>query len=189
MSIWSTIVSTPFSLKDAKVATWTSTNVYGTANDVASVQGIEITPDITSAQLEGDNRITASATTLRRATVNLTFGGLRLETWAVMTGFSVSTGGTTPNRYESIPIVDTDVCFPYFGLIGKADAAECSGDVHVWAPKAKIESYGPVTFTQNGFVNVAVTMSCEDDGTAEAVEWIQHETATDAVLPPTYITS
>ena len=61
------IASPQFGLADAKIATWNATNDYGTEVDVMSVQLLGVTMQTVSADLTGDDQITATASRACRA--------------------------------------------------------------------------------------------------------------------------
>lgn len=189
--IWSEIgAGTPFNLTDCKVALWSSEGSFGAAEDVAAITSFEVTADVVSGMLEGDGGVVANASFSQRATGSLTFGGIPIDMWAIISGSTKKSGGSTPNRYESIPLVQVGQCYPYFAICGRSTTENCASDVHVWIPKAKIESIGTVTLAKGAFVQANIEFMAISDGTTyEAVEWVTHETATDVTIPVTYITS
>lgn len=60
-----------FGLNDAKIATWTSTGVYGTLVDVMGVQMAQVTAQVISAIANGDDKIVAAATRLTGMSLQL----------------------------------------------------------------------------------------------------------------------
>jgi hypothetical protein len=129
-----------FGLSDAKIATWTAAGAYGTVTDVMSVQMVGVTLQYSSAQLEGDDAITATAARAIGGQVTLRFGSISLDVLAILTGKAVG----TISSVEQVAIEGGDR-MPYFGLIGKALAEEGSGDTWVFVPKAKITNWSTAT--------------------------------------------
>ena len=187
--IWSDIdAGTPFNLVDCQIALRSGEGTHGTAEDVPSITSVAVTPDVVSAMLEGDGQITSSSSFAQRATGTMTFGGISIDMWAIITGTTKLSGGTTPNQYEALAIVSAGTCFPYFGVIGKATTDNCTGDVQVWMSKVKIESIGEVSLGKGTYVQATINFSALADGTTyPAVQWITHETAVSVTIPPTYI--
>jgi hypothetical protein len=75
----------PFGLADCQVQTWASAGTYnGTMTDVASIQQIGVTQQVTQAQLTGDNQITATAANTIGATAKLRFGGLNFDSLGII---------------------------------------------------------------------------------------------------------
>jgi len=189
--IWSDIdAGTPFNLTDCKVALWNSEGSFGTAQDVPAIKSMEITTNVVSGKAEGDGGVIAVASLVEDASGVLTFTGISIDMWALITGTTKKAGGTTPNRYEAIAITPVGQCLPYFAVCGKAQSDQCGKDVHLWAPKIKVESFGGVSLMKGGFIEGTINFIAIADGTTyEAVEWVTHETATDVTIPVTYITS
>ena len=75
-----------FGLNDVKVATWNATDDYDTAVDVPSVQLMGTTLQTVSAQLEGDDEITASAARAIGGEVRVRFGSISIAALEIMLG-------------------------------------------------------------------------------------------------------
>lgn len=173
-----------FGLNDAKIATWNSAGSYGTLVDIMSIQMMNVTMQQVSAQLEGDDRITATAARAIGGTAQMRFGGLNLDSLAVMLGIAVG----TISSVDQILIAGGDV-MPYFGMIGKANAEEGGGDTWVFLPKGKIVSDFTLFQGEYGsFVIPEVTVQLVDDASYGIINLITHPTALDiTVMPPVNI--
>lgn len=176
-----------FGLTDVKIANWIATNSYGTAVDVPSVQLMGAVLRILSAQLEGDDKITATAARSIAGQSQLRFGSVSIAALEVMLGNTSTASGTTPNAQDHLKVSGGDN-MPYFGICGKALAEEGSGDLHVFLPKVRITS--DVTLASLEYGNFAIpelTVDAIDDTTFGIVNLIEHETAVAVAIPPTNI--
>jgi len=188
--IWSDIdAGTPFNLVDCKIALWTAEGTFDTAEDVPAITGIDITPNVVSGQGPGDGGIVSVASFVESASGSMKFTGISIDMMAIITSTTKKSGGTTPNRYEALSLASVGTCMPYFAICGRSTTDQCK-DVHVWIPKAKIESLGAVTLGKGVYYEAVVNFIALADGTTyEAAEWVTHETATAVTIPVTYITS
>ena len=174
-----------FGLSDAKVQTWSSAGSYsGTITDIMSVQMIGVTMQMVSAQLTGDDQITATASRAIGGTVRMRFGGINLDGLAIITGKSVG----TISSVEQLNIEGGDR-MPYFGIIGKALAEEGTGDFWVYCPKAKLMGDFQIAMLEYGnFAIPEVTVQLVNDASYGIINLVTH--ATDVaitVMPPANI--
>jgi hypothetical protein len=176
-----------FGLNDCKVATWTATDTYGTEVDVPSVQMMGTSLQQVSAQLEGDDQITDTQSSVTGVEVRLRFGSVSLAALEVILGQAISSSGSTPNRVSQIKLGGSDK-MPYFGICGAANATQGTGDTHVFIPKAKV--MGNVALTSMEYGQYAIpelTVFGVNDTTYDAMVLIEHETATAVAIPPTNV--
>lgn len=173
--------SPSFGLADVKVASWSSAGSYGSLQDVMSVQALNVTMQQVSAILNGDDQITATAANAIGGQAVFRFGGISLDALAIMTGKAVG----TISSVEQIQIEGGDR-MPYFGIIGKALAAEGTGDTWYYLPKAKITgdfSFGQMEY--GTFTIPEVTVQLVNDASYGIINIITHPTALDiTVMPP-----
>lgn len=176
-----------FGLRDCKIASWTSTGVYGTAVDVPSVQMMGATLQQVAAQLEGDDSIQATAARAIGGQVQLRFGSVSIGALEVMTGQSATSSLSTPNQVKGLKIAGGDN-MPYFGIVGQAYAEEGDGDLHVFIPKCKITGDIQLANLQYGqFAIPEMTVQAVDDATYGVIYLIEHETAVAVAIPPANI--
>jgi hypothetical protein len=173
-----------FGIRDCKIATWSSAGSYGTVTDVMSIQMMGVTMQQTSAQLEGDDEITATAARAIGGQAQMRFGGLNLDSLAVMLGIAV----TTISSVDQIQIAGGDV-MPYFGTIGKYNAEEGGGDTWAFLPKGKIVSdFTLIQGEYGSFAIPEVTVQLVSDASYGVINIITHPTALDiTVMPPANI--
>lgn len=171
-----------FGLNDCKIQNWASAGTYdGSITDVMSIQMLGVTMQQVSAQLTGDDRITATAARAIGGQVQMRFGGANLDSLAVLLGIAVG----TISSVDQIQIAGGDA-MPYFGIIGKALAEEGGGDFWVYCPKAKIVSDFTLAQMEYGsFVIPEVTVQLVDDDSYGVINLITHPTALAiTVMPP-----
>lgn len=176
-----------FGLSDVKVATYNATDDYATAVDVPSVQMLGVSLQQVSAQLEGDDQITDSQSSAIGTETRLRFGSVSLAALEVMLGQSISSSGSSPNQVQQIKMSGGDK-MPYFGIVGRADATQGSGDTQVFIPKCKI--MGDVTLASLEYGQYAIpemTVQAVDDTTYGLVIVIEEETAAAVAIPPTNV--
>lgn len=174
-----------FGLADAKVQTWTSAGTYsGSITDIMSVQMIGVTLQQVSAQLTGDDRITATAARAIGGQVQMRFGGINLDALAVILGKAIG----TISSVEQI-LLPGGHRFPYFGIIGKALAEEGGGDFWVYCPKAKLMGDFQIAMLEYGnFAIPEVTVQLVDDESYGIINLITHPTdLAITVMPPANI--
>lgn len=176
-----------FGLNDVKIAAWNATNSYGSAVDVPSVQMMGATLRMMSAELTGDDRITAAAARAIGGQVRIRFGSINIRALEVLLGNTATSSVASPNAVKSFRVVGGDN-MPYFGIVGKALAEEGSGDTLVFLPKVKIMS--DVTLAQLEYGTFAIPefeALAVDDDTYGAINIIERQTAGSVVIPPANI--
>jgi len=174
-----------YGLNDVKIATWDATNDYDTAVDVPSVQLMGTTLATISAQLEGDDTITASAARAVGGEVRVRFGSISIAALEVLLGNTSTASGSAQDHLK----VSGGDDMPYIGICGKAVAAEGTGDTHIFIPKCKL--MGDLTIAQleyGAFAIPEATIQIVDDATFGLINVIEHATAADVAIPPTNIT-
>ena len=142
-----------------------------------------------SAQLEGDDRITATATVAISGTVTLRMGSVDNRVIAVLAGAEHSSAG----GYSILKVTAKN--FPYIGVVGQSRAAEGGGDTHLFIPKLKCTEGFEVRFEYGQFSIPEITLTAvpDDNFLDEANDpllfgLVGHETATtDVDLPPSEI--
>ena len=174
-----------FGLEDVKIAVWNSAGSYGDEVDVPSVQMYGAILKIVSAQLEGDDQITASAARAVGGESRIRFGSVSIAALEVLLGNDSTASGSTPTAQDELRMIGGDN-MPYFGICGKALAEEGSGDLHVFLPKVRIMQDVELATLQYGqFAIPELTVAAISDSSYGIINLIEHETATTVVIPPT----
>lgn len=178
-----------FGLRDAKIGVHNGDGTYGTLVDVYSVQLYSVQSQTTNAELTGDDSITAVHAIARSAQIQLRFGSVQLGVLEVLTGKTLQSSGATPNIRREMLFDNHN--FPYFGLVGKANAAEgASSETHLAVCKVKVMEGFQVSFEYGAFSIPEITaMAVPDPDYTPAANTIfhivQYESGTAVALPPT----
>jgi hypothetical protein len=138
MPDWGISGAPSFGMRDAKVATRLSAGIYGPMVDVPSVQLLNIVAQMIGGELPGDDAITDSHSQVNKGQARIRFGSVSLAVLEKITGMALASSGSTPNRVRRMKFSPRSN--PYFGLCGKMDSTNGTGDIHVWCPQAKIVS-------------------------------------------------
>lgn len=174
-----------FGLSDTKVQTWASAGVYsGAITDIMSVQQVGFTLQQISAILTGDDQETATDTRSIGGSLQFRFGGLNLDGLAIILGKAISTISSVEQQG-----LQGGHRMPYFGLIGKALAAEGGGDTWLYCPKCKLMGdFQLAMFEYGNFAIPEVTVKCVADTTYGIYNLITHPTdVAITVMPPANI--
>lgn len=175
-----------FGLRKSKIGTWAGGGVYTNITRVPSVQVLGTAIQTVTAQLEGDDQITATAATAISGTVTLRFGSVDPRIISVIAGSdNTSSGGIGTLKV-------TAKNFPYIGIVGQARAAEGAGDSVLFIPKAKCTDGFEVRFEYGQFSIPEITLMSVPDsnfldtaGDPVLFSMLSHTTATtDITLPP-----
>lgn len=176
-----------FGLLDVKIAAYNATNDYGTAVDVPSVQMMGAVLQQVSAQLEGDDAITDSASSAIGGETRVRFGSVSIAALEVLLGNASTPSGSTPNAQDHLKVSGGDK-MPYFGICGRVDATVGTGDLHIFLPKVKIMQDVELASAEYGqYMIPELTAQAVDDATFGIINLIEHETAAAVAIPPTNI--
>lgn len=167
----STYGNKPFGLRDIKI-----TNLAGsTQADLPSARTLSFTERIRSGELTGDDSLTAVVAQSDGIEFTLESGGIDLDAYALLTGRSVTTAGTSPSRTATLTGDGGDV-FPYVKIYGQAISDDAASDVHCIVWKAKITSIEG-RFQEGEFFVTSCNGIGIDDGSNGVFDFVQHETS------------
>ena len=173
-----------FGLEDVKIATWNSTDSYGTAVDVPSVQLMGTVMQTVSAQLEGDDKITDSHAQIIGGQVRLRFGSVSMAALEVLLGLTSTASASDQDHLKMTGGDD----MPYFGICGKMSATQGDGDLHVFLPKVKIMEDVTLAQAEYGqYLIPEVAGQAVDDTTYGVINLIEHAADTAISIPPSNI--
>lgn len=167
----------PMGLSDIKV-----TNIAGsTQADLPAAQTLKFTERVVSAELRGDGKTIAVVSEVDAVEWELEAGGIPIDAYALMTGRTVITSGTTPGRDSTLTGAGAER-LPYFKLYGKS-LGDGTDDVHVKLFKCKLTKPMEGEFKDGEFFVTACSGIAIDDGTNGIYDIVMNETA--AALPAT----
>lgn len=175
-----------FGLRRAKIGTWVGDGTYTDVTQIPSVQVLSSSVQTVNAQLEGDDRITATATTAISGQVTCRMGSVDNRVIAVLAGAEHTSDGG-----DSVLKV-TAKNFPYIGIVGQSRAAEGGGDTHLFIPKLKCTEGFEVRFEYGQFSIPEITLTAipddnflDEDNDPVLFALVGHDVATtDVTLPP-----
>ncbi len=175
-----------FGLNDVKIAVWNGDGTYGTAVDVPSVQQVSVMLQFSSAQLTGDDKITATASRAIGGSGSVRWGSISLAVLEVLLGGTATSSVASPNNVKNFRVAGGGAA-QYFGLVGRA-LADDGQDTHVFIPQAKITGDLPIASMAYGEFTVPeapFTMVADEDW--GVLNIVTHETAAAVAIPPANI--
>jgi hypothetical protein len=173
-----------YGLNDLKVALWLGDDSYGPAVDIPSAQLYEPDVKTNNAELEGDDRITATAANVISADVRIRFGSVAMDVISLITGNTIDDYGTTPNQMQNLSIAASN--FPYVSICGRAKAEEGIGDLHVWIKKCKLMEGFKFTLEYGAFSVPEMTFKAVADSSDNILHLLPHEALTAVAIPPVF---
>jgi len=182
-------VSSPqFGLADVKIATWNATDDYSAEVDVMSVQLLGVSMQTVSADLVGDDQITATASRAVSGTVQLRFGGISIAALEVLFGVTATSSVASPNNVRSFRLTG-GLETPYWGLTGRSLSAEDSGDTLIFLPKCRIMGDVTLATLEYGAFSIPqIEARIVSDSTYGMINVITRQTgSTTVTVPPTNI--
>lgn len=134
-----------------------------------------------TGEFHGDDELQGVASFLEAVEWELEAGGISLEAWAIMTGRTLSTSGTSPNEVKTLTGEGASR-LPYFKVYGKS-LGDGDDDTHILLFKCKITDGMEGTLQNGEFWSTGVKGIAVDDGVNGIIDVVLNETA--ATLPAT----
>jgi len=167
----------PFGLSDVKL-----TDITGTTQvDLPASRVLTFRERVRSGEMTGDDSLLAVVSISEAVEWSLESGGISLDAYALITGRSVVTSGTSPNQTSTLQ-GDAAEHYPYFKIYGKSVSDDALSDIHCKLNKAKVMSIEG-RFAEGEFFVTSCSGLAVDDGSDGIYQFVQHETA--ATLPST----
>jgi len=169
-----------FGILDAKIATWNSAQNWGSAVDLDGVQMLSITLNTVNGVLEGDDEIKDVHAKTISATIRTRFAFSTLAPYAVLTGETY-----TESASADTMIFETSN-MPYFGICGRIDHTQGSGDSHFFCGKCKITEGFEFSMEYGQYSTPELTiMAIYESATYGVYRVYEHDTAQAVTIPPT----
>jgi hypothetical protein len=157
----------PFGIAEIKL---TSLATSPTSVTLAVEQTLTFKERFLAAELQGRSRIAAVASVCIAVDWDLEEGGIPLAAYALMTGRTLVTSGTTPTRTTAL-VGASQVYNPYFKIEGRAVGEDASDDLHVIIYKAKLKTGLDGAFKDGAFFMSKAGGVGVDNGTAGQNVW------------------
>lgn len=148
-----------FGIQDCKVATWDGDGTYTSPTDVWGIRQLGIQENVTTADLDGDDELKATAAKVNYADITLERASLGFEAMAIITGQTVQSSSGGAGRY----IHRTNKLGPYIGVGARVDDAELTGDMHIFVPKCRLVAGQAFTFQYGQFTIPSMTLRAVPD--------------------------
>lgn len=163
----------PFGLRQVKLVSADGL----TSADLPAAMTMSVKETTVSGTLRGNDKTLAAVSIADAAEWELENGGISLEAYAIMTGRTVTTSGTTPNAKVTLSLKAGDV-FPYFKVYGKSIGPN-GDDTHVKMARCKLLGDGiDGQFSDGKFFTTKCKGSALGDPSTNLVaDIVQNETA------------
>lgn len=169
-----------FGVRDCKIASWTSTGTYGTAQDVVAISQVSVEIQTSNAQLEGDDSIVDVHAVQTVGQVTFRFGFRDREVYNILTGADISTSGTS---YYTTFDAETR---PYFGLAALIYETNGTGSRIVFVPKLKVMEAFQIQSQYGQYATPELTAMAVADGTYGIMRVYDYASLATIALPPTF---
>lgn len=126
------IESFHYGIRDAKIATWTDVNSYGTAVDVGAIHDFGVTLELETAELDGDDVVVDRFAKVKSVMANIVYGSVNQQVLAILSGGTLVSNA----QYEDVLLAQADN-IPYFAIAGRVMSSGAP-DMHIFIPKCKI---------------------------------------------------
>lgn len=160
----------PYGLRDIKIKRGS------TIVDLPVARRLTFKPKMSNAVLEGDDIVAAAVSKVEGYDLTLEAGGISLEAYAALTGVSVTTTGSSPNRVKTYTFTSTDN-LPYVEIIGQSIGVGDDG-IKVRFPYCKIKDIQGSLGNKEFLITSCQLDAIADPNTGKFIEIIQEETAT-----------
>lgn len=162
----------PFGLRDLKL-----TKLDGSAQvDLPNALTLSFKERITSGEMRGDDATVSVVAITDAVEWEIEAGGIDLAAYALMTGRTATTAGTTPNRTTTL-VGNAGDNYPYFKIYGKSVGDNSSDDIHVKILKAKLTGPLEGEFKDTEFFMTKCSGVAVDPGAGNLFEIVQNETS------------
>ncbi|MFE3169332.1 phage tail protein [Streptomyces sp. NPDC059224] len=160
-----TRVTKLYSVVDAKIAALTAdpstgSPTYATVIDVPGIQTMEISGDVETKQLRGDNTKLDSNSTVSNIQVKVDHARLSLDVLVAILGGTVTDSGTTPAQKTVWDLTAATATLPPFKLEGVTPAGGTDligGDLHWTLHKLNLSAFPDLGFAQEDYRIVSFT--------------------------------
>jgi hypothetical protein len=162
----------PFGLREIKIKSHGTTPVTAV---LPAAQTLKFVEKVVSNELKGNDRVVTTVGFVEAVEWELGAGGISMDAYAIMTGRTIVTAGTTPAQTATMSIKAGDT-FPYFTIYGKS-MGDVGDDVHVKLGMCKLTGGLDGEFKGGDFYVAKLKGVAVDDGTGLISDVVRNETA------------
>lgn len=164
------------------VAALQSDNAYGTPSYIDYGQELSWEYEADNDEIKSYGLIVESLSIPTKATGNFMQASMDFASFAILTSFSGSESGSTPNQVNTLDLLVGGAGLPYFGIIA-AFAAISGANMLAGFPKCKLQTIPGFTIEQNTFrtSEVGIDMFAPSTTVRKVSRYKKYETA--AAIP------
>ena len=161
MPVTPTTKTVVFGAADAKIAKLLTdpaggSATYAAAIDIPGIKSVEITGNISTKELRGDNRLLDSTSSLDSLELKITFSKWDQDLYALFSGGTVTTDTTTGDSTMTLLGGTTGSYFKLEGISVKGEAGAAS-NVQVTLPKCMATSLPSFALAEEDYATFEVT--------------------------------
>lgn len=148
-----------YSVQDAKISPLLTdpaggSATYGTPIDVPGIQTMEISGDVETKSLRGDNGLLATNSVVSNIQVAVNYAKLSLDVLVAIVGGVVTDSGTTPAQTSTWDLGQATATLPPFKLEGVTPAGGTDiigGDLHWVLHRLNLSAFPALGFSQEDY--------------------------------------
>lgn len=167
-----------YNITDMYVAQLQSDNSYGTPSQIVYGQQLSWEYESDNDEIKSYGLIVESLSIPIKATGTFMQAAMDFASFAILTSFSGSESGTTPNQVNTLDIQVGGSGLPYFGICA-AFAAPSGANMIAGFPKCKLSTVPGFTIEQNTFrtSEVGIEMFAPSTSVRKVSRYKRYETA------------
>jgi len=166
--------SKPFGLREVRI-----TNSAGSSQAILDAsQTLSFAERVVTGELRGSDKLVSLVSFSDAVEWSLEEGGIPLNAYAIMTGRTLVSSGTSPGIQYTLSGKEQE-CFPYFKVYGQAIGEGCDEDIHCKMDKCKITGNIEGEFAQGEFYVTSCSGLAIADSGGVIFEFVSHETSED----------
>lgn len=171
-------------IRDIKISSWTSENVFGAAYDVLGARAATLTWVVESDELRGDDIVLDRFTKMVSVTVAFEQAAIDL------TVFDMILGGTLVNNanYYDLKISEADEV-PYVAIAGRIVGSSSGFDLQFLAPKCKLAGNLQLGAQLDTYMLPSGEFQGVNEGTTNGMLRFRHYTALTGLEIPLRVTT
>lgn len=136
-------------IEDCRIAELDNTDTPGNNTDIVGIKGFTVESNADTDEQMGDDAVLFTVQENKTLTVGITAALANLEAFAVATGTTVTSSGTTPNVIHTWEVPGT-ASYPYVQITAQANARDTAGSAFRYTAFKGSLSTDPSFSLENG---------------------------------------
>jgi hypothetical protein len=166
----------PYGLRDVKLTPYSAAGVLGTSVDLPAGRTLSFSEAEDFEELRGDDGLIAIRGKGPTVSFEIEGGGISLAAYAVLSGGTVTSAGTTPSQIKTYKKLSTDVR-PYFKAEGQA-ISDIGGDFHAVIYRIRCDGDIEGELADGSFWLTKAAGTGLPDASSNLYDFIQNESVT-----------